>query len=455
LFIKGQVKNEFGRDSKSRGGLKGLKLNSTLENDFELVEMWHPSDGPNPFTPRLKAKVHYNVPVAVPCKGNCPLKNNLLPKYTPDDGGTLRCPEDNGKHFRAETNALFEISCYSDFLGRELKSQSETSLDACIKTCTHVQQCRAVVFTPNDIDGPCVLKFHEGRSHVNPFVMSARLVASDCTDGTTNELSERHNRVWEMEQEEARQVRHRVRMEDARLRIESLRRERASIEQQRHQNRVLRYRKKVLDEGVARANAHDRARYEAYEASEDEYHRKKLREQNEALREREREQRRFGWKMAVEERERERLRRQVERERAALEAEMDTLRRAERSGDEAWWTAGRRRQVHGPGRYEISPAARGAGSGDHVAGRAGVPAAAGGYPGDEDWRWNPDKSWQEFLDAEGPERDVYEGWASGDESAKAPPLLHGASEGRDAWKQLETDVSRLKGVKDAARPPPA
>jgi hypothetical protein len=313
----------------------------------------------------------------------------------------------------------------------------------------------------------------------------------------SNSACERHNKVWEQEQEEARQERHKMHIAETRSRIETLRKERAGLEAQRHQNRLLRYQHKMLKEGIDHASERDRARYEAYAQSEEEFRRKKLHEQKEAQRDREREQRRFNWKIAVEERERERLRHQVEREREALEAEMDKLREHEWSGDEAWWTAGRHEQVHGAGKYEISPAAAAAGFHNYVPDKAGecggdakclgekclgaefaaggasaagvaagVPTTgggaaggAGGYPVDDDWRWYPDKSWQGYWDIEGAEREMYEGWTSEDEAASmraaaqaaagVPPRRGGGAPGED-WKQLEIDVSRIRGIEDPA-----
>jgi hypothetical protein len=420
--------------------------------DLEDLEELHGEVNPwGHFEAKSEPTVHFRLPIELPCKGNCPLKNKLLPKYTPDDDGKLRCPEDNGKHYRSKQgNALFQIVCYADYLGRELISETETSLDACIDTCTRVQQCRAVVFTPNEIDGPCVLKFNEGRTHVNPFVMSARLVSSECASGRRNEACERHNRVWEMEQEEARQERHRMHMEETRAKIEALRKERAWLEKSRHLNRLDGHKAKLLEQGIAHSNSRDKARYDAYVASEEDFRLKKLREQKEAQRDREREQRRFNWKMAVEERERERLRHQVEREREALEAEVDRLREQEWSDDEAWWTTDRREHARGKGRFEISPAAQQAGFQDYVPDKlagggpgrclgekrpgaefasggaspasvvaAGVPTAGAlapqGSPADDGWRWHPDKSWKGYWDVEGTEREMSEGWDSEDD----------------------------------------
>ena len=113
-------------------------------------------------------------------------------------------------------------------------------------------------------------------------------------------------------------------------------------------------RRSCWSEGIERSGERDRARHEAYAAGEEGFRRKKLHEQKEARRDREREQRRFSRKMAADERERERLRHQAERELEALEAETDKLREQERS-DEARWTAGRHEQVRGAGLHGYVP----------------------------------------------------------------------------------------------------
>ncbi|KAF2674360.1 hypothetical protein BT63DRAFT_449353 [Microthyrium microscopicum] len=371
--------------------------------------------GKHPREPWVPAPLQ--APYPVPCKGNCPLKHNLLPKYEPDDGGKLKCPEHNGRIFESKQGARFEIACYADFGGRDMKMETETSLDACINTCTSVRQCKAIVFVPNELDGSCYLKFNEGKSHVNPFVMSARVVGSNCAAGVS---CDRHNKVWEMEQEEARRDRHLAHIEETRERIETLRKERTELEKSRQEARRQRIREQLMRQSQEAADNQDRARLEEFQRAEEDYRRKKDHENLEHERDRVREQRRLQWKLAVEERERERLRHQVEAEREALNREKDKSRQQQWSDDESWWDD-ERQKTHPVVEIDNSLLGKQYYNTDAVQ-DANINAqnpefenvGPNGYPTDDEWHWYPDPSWRGYWDVEKNEREHYAGYVTED-----------------------------------------
>jgi hypothetical protein len=370
-------------------------------------------------------------PVTVPfdetCKGNCPLKHNLLPKYEPDDGGQLRCPEHDGRKFRSKQGALFEIACYADFNGRNMKMETETSLDACINTCTTVQQCKAVVFIPGELDGACYLKFNAGKSHMNPFVMSAKVAATSCQKNGGGDVDcERHNKVWEMEQEEARRERHRHQLEETRTKIEELRRQRDELEKERQRQRMQHMQEQKAREARNRAKEADRLRWEEYMRNEEEYRIKQQHEIEQKQRDQERESRRYKWLVAQQERERERLRHQVEAEQEALETEIDRMKHGQWEADEAWWRSSRY-DIH-PGTYEINEDDINKSSGgiedlfvEASLNRVPEFTPEGDYPTDDEWRWYSDPSWRGYWDAEEEHPEVYQGWVTEEENNEINP----------------------------------
>jgi hypothetical protein len=412
---------------ESQGGIVTLPYGYVREDVYseesppKLVEIVKAGHTPTPvsddfISKKTQHKKITSAPVRIPfpinpdgeCKGNCPLKHNLLPKYEPDDGGQLKCPEHDGRKFRSKQGALFEVACYADYGGRNMKVETETSLDACINTCTNVTQCKAVVFVPGELDGACYLKFNQGKSHMNPFVMSARMAATDCGNGID---CDRHNKVWEMEQEDARRERQRTQIEETRSRIEDLRKERANLERQRHNQRMQRIKDSIEKDNQTRVAEADKARFETYAKQEEAYAQQKHHETVEKQRDQSREERRFKWRLATEERERERLRHQVEREREALHTELDKMAQGEWANDEGWWRASRFQTHSAQGIKDNVKAYEWSGlqAGDHEFDHGGD------YPTDDEWYWYPDPSWAGYWDAEGVEREIYEGWVTEDE----------------------------------------
>jgi hypothetical protein len=249
-----------------------------------------------------------------------------------------------------------------------------------------------------------------------------------------------------MEQEEARRERHRHQVEEMRHKVEDLRRQREELEKERHKQRMRNYHDQMEREDANRQEQIDRARWREFVRNEEEYDIKQAHRLEEKQRDQIREQRRHKWTLAQNERERERLRHQVEREREALEREMDVVLHHEWNEDEAWWRTSRERIQ---GSYEIAPEDIGRqyfGFEEYIDGPYYVPADdfvfEGDYPTDDEWRWYPDQSWQGYWDVEVINGDIYEGWITEAENDEIRPW------GRDDWREFSYHPYSKRAVEE-------
>jgi hypothetical protein len=101
--------------------------------------------------------------------------NPILPTFVPSDGGTLKCPDDKGKNHTIGA-AIFQVTCYDDYLGQDLESLSTPSLEACGATCETKTKCKNAVWVPRSSDGACYLKTGSHNNHKDYYLMGLRLL---------------------------------------------------------------------------------------------------------------------------------------------------------------------------------------------------------------------------------------------------------------------------------------
>ncbi|THZ56761.1 hypothetical protein D6C86_07594 [Aureobasidium pullulans] len=89
---------------------------------------------------------------------------------------TPTCPDDDGYKLTTLDNSVFNTTCNSDFVGRELKNSTMGSIQDCVTACDETENCFFAVWDGRN----CALKSSVAEKVVREGMIAGSLVSKGC-----------------------------------------------------------------------------------------------------------------------------------------------------------------------------------------------------------------------------------------------------------------------------------